>query len=212
MFLLLLSSVFVNASEIYEQFPDIVDPNGKYVFYSHGKIVEGKHTNPISPRWGEYDFPEVKYALSSNNYNLIAYHRVQNTNPKTFALKLSNDVKKLITLGVKPQNITLLGFSRGGEITILASRQIQNPDINIILLASCANFMKNNESFQVYGNVYSIYETSDVVGSCQFLIKQSSGVNSFSEISISTGKEHGAFFIPIIDWVKPVKGWLGDSV
>ncbi|QCU74341.1 alpha/beta hydrolase [Pseudoalteromonas distincta] len=210
--LLLFSPVFVNAGEIYEQFPDNVDPNGKYVFYSHGKIVEGENTNPVSPRWGEYDFPEVKDAISSNNYNLIAYHRIQNTNPKTFALKLTNDVKKLITLGVKPQNITLLGFSRGGEITILASRHIQNPDINIILLASCANFMKNNEKFEVYGNIYSIYETSDMVGSCQFLINQSPGVNSFSEISISTGKEHGAFFTPIIEWVQPVKNWLGGNV
>ena len=72
--------------------------------------------------------------------------------------------------------------------------------------------MKNNEKFEVYGNIYSIYETSDMVGSCQFLINQSSGVNSFSEISISTGKEHGAFFTPIIEWVKPVKNWLGGNV
>ena len=204
------SPVFVFAGDIYEQFPDKVDPNGKYVFYSHGKIVEGKHTNPISPRWGEYDFPEVKKAISSNNYNLIAYHRPQNANPKTFALKLSGDVKKLITLGVKSQNITLLGFSRGGEITILASRNLQNPDIDIILLASCAKFMDNNELFKVYGNVYSIYETSDMVGSCQFLIDQSSNVSSFNEIFISTGKEHGAFFRPISEWVTPVKNWLVD--
>ena len=205
-------SPIILAGEIYEKFPDKIDPNGKYVFYSHGKIVEGENTNPVSPRWGEYDFPEVKKTISSNSYKLIAYHRAQNTNPKTFALKLSDDVKKLITLGVKPQNITLLGFSRGGEITILASRNIQNPDVNVILLASCANFMKNNNLFKVYGNIYSIYETSDMVGSCQFLINQSSNAGSFTEISISTGKEHGAFFTPISEWVIPVKKWLGDNV
>ncbi|MDO6653937.1 hypothetical protein Q4530_15635 [Colwellia sp. 1_MG-2023] len=72
--------------------------------------------------------------------------------------------------------------------------------------------MKNNENFEVYGNIYSIYETSDMVGSCQFLINQSPGVNSFREISISTGKEHGAFFTPIIEWVKPVKNWLGRTI
>jgi len=211
-FLLLISPVFVYAGKVYDQFPDKVDPSGKYVFYSHGKIVEGKNTNPVSPRWGEYKFPKVKEALSSNNYTLIAYHRPQNTNPKKFALKLSMDVKKLISLGVKPRNISLVGFSRGGEITILTSRNLQNPDINIILLASCANFMNNNKLFKVYGNIYSIYETSDMVGSCQFLINQSSNVGSFNEISISTGKEHGAFFTPISEWVIPVKKWLGDNV
>lgn len=199
------------AGDIYEQFPNKVDPNGQYVFYSHGMIVEGENTNPISPRWGEYDFPNVKKAISSINYKLIAYHRAKNTDPKKFAFKLTNDVKKLLALGVKAQNITLVGFSRGGEITILASRNLQSPDINIILLASCADFMKNNDSFTVYGNIYSIYETSDIVGSCQFLINQSTNVSTFNEIAISTGKEHGAFFTPLLEWVMPVKQRLGDN-
>jgi hypothetical protein len=121
---------------------------------------------------------------------------------------LSSDVKKLISHGVKPQNISLVGFSRGGEITILASSYLKNPKINIILLASCASFMQNKKSFKVYGKVHSIYETSDMVGSCQFLINQSLDVSSFSEISISTGKEHGAFFKPNVEWVNPVKDWL----
>jgi hypothetical protein len=30
----------------------------------------------------------------------------------------------------------------------------------------------------------------------------------FSEISISTGKEHGAFYRPMPEWVKPLKTWL----
>ncbi|XQF92006.1 alpha/beta hydrolase [Pseudoalteromonas espejiana] len=136
----------------------------------------------------------VKETLSSNNYTLVAYHRPEKTNPKKFALKLSNDVQKLISLGVKPQNISLVGFSRGGEITILASNNLQNPDINIILLASCASFMKNRDIFKVYGKVFSIYETSDMVGSCQFLINQSTNVGSFNEISISTGKEPWGIF------------------
>lgn len=208
----LLFPALVHAGKTYEQFPDKVDPNKNYVFYSHGKIVEGTNTNPIHPRWGEYEFPAVKEALSSNKYTLVAYHRPENTNPKKFALKLSNDVQKLISLGVKAKNISLVGFSRGGEITILASNNLQNPDVNIILLASCANFMKNIEVFKVYGKVSSIYETSDMVGSCQFLINQSSNVSSFNEISISTGKEHGAFFKPIPEWVKPVKRWLGDKI
>jgi hypothetical protein len=210
--LILLLPIIASAGETYEQFPNQVDPNSKYVFYSHGKIVEGKNANPIHPNWGEYDFPKVKEALSSNSYKLVAYHRPEKTNPKKFALTLSNDIKKLISLGVKPENISLVGFSRGGEITILASNHLQESAINIILLASCASFMKHSDIFKVYGKVFSIYETSDIVGSCQFLINQSPNVSSFNEIAISTGKEHGAFYKPISAWIKPVKQWLGDKV
>ena len=51
-----------------------------------------------------------------------------------------------------------------------------------------------------------------MVGSCQFMNNQSTNVSSFKEISISTGKEHGAFYKPISEWIKPVKMWLGDKV
>lgn len=57
--------------------------------------------------------------------------------------------------------------------------------------------MKDKVAFEVYGIAHSIYETSDMVCSCQFLINQSTNVSSFTEISISAGKVHGAFFKPI---------------
>jgi hypothetical protein len=34
---------------------------------------------------------------------------------------------------------------------------------------------------------------------------------SFDEISISTGKEHGAFYRPISEWVVPVKQWVKEK-
>jgi len=131
-----------------------------------------------------------------------------NTNPKTFAIELANDVNRLINKGVNPENVSLVGFSRGGEITIMASNHLKSQKVKIALLASCPSFMKNNNNFEVYGDVYSIYETSDMVGSCQFLNDQSKAITSFSEISISTGKEHGAFYRPMPEWVKHLKTWL----
>lgn len=56
---LFLSSSCI-ANNIYESFPNEIKPNEKYVFYSHGFIVEGKNPTPINPRWGMYDFPEIK--------------------------------------------------------------------------------------------------------------------------------------------------------
>jgi hypothetical protein len=34
-----------------------------YVIYSHGLIVEGDDPKPISPKYGQYDFPAIKQAI-----------------------------------------------------------------------------------------------------------------------------------------------------
>ena len=118
--LLLSKSGF--AGEIFSIFPEHINPNGKYVFYSHGLIVEGDNSSPEHPRWGVYDYPSVIQALSHTEHYLIAYHRPKNTEPNAFAQKLADDVLQLINKGVKPHNISLVGFSRGGAITLLTSK------------------------------------------------------------------------------------------
>jgi len=199
------------ANTIYSHFPTTVNPDEKYVFYSHGLIVEGDNLMPKDERWGVYDFIAVRKALSDPNYNLIAYHRPEKTDADQFAQKLALDVKKLISAGVKPENITLLGFSRGGEITLLASAKLRIDKINTILLAVCGAFLEEHREYQPFGNVSSIYEESDFAGSCQFLTERNNRVQSIREVSISTGKEHGAFYQPMSEWLQPLKKWLRET-
>jgi hypothetical protein len=199
------------AGNIYEQFPETVNASEKYVFYSHGLIVEGDDPTPISPLFGKYEFPQVKQALADDGYNLIAYHRAKNTEAKAFAKKLVRDVNLLIEKGVKPENITLLGFSRGGVITIRASHYLKSSKVRIGLLAACPRDIKDGAELRLYGKVYSMFETSDSVRSCQFLIDQSPQMTSFNEIAISTGQGHGAFFRPLPEWIIPVKAWLNQD-
>jgi len=196
------------AGTIHTSFPETINPTEKYVFYSHGYIVEGKNPTPISPRWGEYDFPAIKKALADKQYNLIAYHRAKGTNPRHFAKKLAQDIKRLVKSGVQYKNISLVGFSRGGAITVLTSNELVSDKIKVIILAGCGSFVSKNHDVKAYGNVHSIYETSDGVGSCQHLIDRSEQVKSFEEIAISTGKGHGAFYLPLPEWIVPVKKWI----
>jgi len=207
----LLFSLSCAAGQVYTAFPETVQPSQTYVFYSHGLIVEGDNPTPVNPRWGTYDFPAVKQALADDAYNLIAYHRPKNTNPESFARKLASDIDRLVSKGVSQENIVLVGFSRGGEITAITSNIVASDKMKSIILAGCAGYVKHNKALQVHGDVYSIYETSDEVGSCQFLIDRSPAVKAFQEISISTGKEHGAFYTPIDEWVVPVKNWIKIS-
>jgi len=200
-----------SAGALYTSFPETIKPTEKYVFYSHGLIVEGENLMPVNERWGVYDFIAVRKALADPSYNLISYHRPDKTVPDEFAEKLATDVRKLLKAGVKAENITLLGFSRGGEITLLASDKLRLDKINTILLAVCGGFVKENVEYQAYGNVYSIYETSDFSGSCQFLKNRNDNIHLFEETAISTGKEHGAFYQPLPEWIVPVKAWLENK-
>ena len=199
------------ANNIFENFPREIKSNEQYVFYSHGLIVEGQNPMPINPRWGMYNFPEIKTALSDDSYNLIAYHRPKGTDPRDFANKLADNANSLINKGVKPENITFIGFSRGGAITVLTSNFLASDKVNFVILAGCSKFVKNNSELEVFGNIFSVFETSDGVGSCQFLIDRSKKVKTFKEISITTGKEHGAFYNPLPERIIPVKMWLKSN-
>ena len=208
-FTLFFLPLTTEAQSIYEDFPKEINPEAKYIFYSHGYIVEGDNAKPEHPRWGVYDFPKVKESLVSQNHNLIAYHRPKDSDPTKFAKKLSKDASLLIDAGVKSENITFIGFSRGGFISILVSNLLKDDGVNYIILAGCGDYINKQSSVQLYGEVLSILESSDdLVGSCKKVAQRSELINSFEEISISTGKEHGAFYRPLPEWIQPLKKWM----
>ncbi|WP_242698657.1 hypothetical protein [Alteromonas sp. 5E99-2] len=111
--LLLLTPLYSNGSNIYDTLPKKINPNERYVFYSHGYIVEGTNPTPVHPRWGTYDFPAIVNKLADPNATIITEHRPANTDPFTHAHKLKAQVQQLIKNRVSPRNITLVGFSRG---------------------------------------------------------------------------------------------------
>ncbi len=120
---LLLSSASL-AVELYTEFPESINPAENYVFYSHGFIVEGDNPRPVSPQYGVYDFPEIKRVLfAMGGFNLIAEQRPAGTEVSVYVNKLVSWVHTLLDAGVPPSHITLLGFSRGAQLTALASSQ-----------------------------------------------------------------------------------------
>lgn len=202
------------AGSVYEKFPDEINPKDKYVFYSHGYIVEGDDPKPVDTRfgWGLYDFPAIKKSLSDDSYNLIAFHRPKNTDPFEYANELNIQVRELVTKGVAPKNITIMGFSRGAFITGLTSDKLSDLSINTVILAGCGRLVyKQHTDIKVYGNVLSIYEKTDRANTCRALKAKSTGLKSFTELEINTGLEHGAFYRPITEWVEPVKSWIKSN-
>lgn len=197
------------AVEIYGDFPGSIHPNERYVIYSHGLIVEGDDPRPISPKYGQYDFPGIKQALfSEGGFNLIAYQRPKNTDVGAYVETLTSWVRRLVSAGVRPSRITLVGFSRGAQLTAYASSDLESMGINTALLAMCeGGDIHRDPPLVLGGNLLSIYETSDEPASCARLAARSHLV-SFMEIAISTGKRHGAFFQPLPEWMRPLMAWI----
>ncbi|WNC72340.1 alpha/beta hydrolase [Thalassotalea psychrophila] len=159
-----------------------------------------------------YEFPAIKESLADSEYSLIAYHRPKGTDPFVHAKLLAKDVRKLIKSGVAAKSITIMGFSRGAFITSLTSHYLEDTPVNTVLLAGCGRIVSTKYAdIKMNGAFLSVYETTDDASTCETLKNRSPKLTSFDEISISTGKEHGAFYRPISEWVVPVKQWINEK-
>jgi hypothetical protein len=204
-----LATATAVAETLYEQFPSQINADEKYVFYSHGLIVEGDNETPIHAEYGMYEFPAIKQALFKiGGFNQIAHHRPKNTDVEEYASLLESWVIALIQAGVAPSDITLIGFSRGAHLTALAASQLRAYEINTVLMASCFDGdIVTDPPIILGGRLLSIYESSDTAGPCGKLAARSQ-LNSFDEIVISTGRKHGAFYTPSEYWLNPIAEWL----
>jgi hypothetical protein len=208
---IVLTPISSRAVQIYDNLPAAIHANERYVIYSHGFIVEGDDPRPISPKYGQYDFPAIKQAIfSGGGFNLIAYQRPKNVGD-TYIETLKTWVRRLLDAGVRPSRITLVGFSRGAQLTALASRDLASEGINTAIMAICEDGdVSQAPGLILGGNLLSIHEMSDELGSCAKLAARSHLI-SFKEVAISTGKKHGAFFQQLPEWTQPLKTWIAET-
>jgi hypothetical protein len=140
---------------------------------------------------------------------LIAYHRPKGVDPFEYAKTLANDVRTLLKKGVNANHITIIGFSRGAFITSITSHYLEETPVKTVLLAGCGRIVSSKYSdIKANGELLSVFETSDGASTCKKLQKRSINLQSFKEIAITTGKEHGAFYRPMPEWIVPVKRWI----
>lgn len=204
----LMTPVTIWAGEIVSEAPLKPQPDTRYVFYLHGQIVQDSGPRPTHPRWGLYDYPLVLEALAQDNIVVVSERRKKGTDPIAYSQTIEKQVIDLLSAGVIPRNITVVGFSVGGFIAINVSSQLSDAEINFVFLAACSDWMYEARSIRLHGRVLSVFEESDAAYSCAVLAERSPSPTSFDEFSIDTGKEHGAFYLPDDTWVQPVLEWI----
>ena len=216
-YLLLLSLLsFASPSfsgEVLEDLPTAINPNSKYIFFLHGRIIERKGVSYAeSNEYGFYEYKKILNMLAKHDFIVISEARGDDTKVKRYAKNIASQVSTLIDEGVPAKNITVAGFSKGGKITLVTSSRVGNESINYVVLAGC---IRNTEKFinkfslDLKGRVLSIVDyNDDVFSSCEDMFNSSSGGLKHKEIILKEGSGHGVFYTPNDKWIVPMIDWI----
>jgi hypothetical protein len=207
LFLIFTAVVPACVATVYTDVPASLEPVNTHLIYLHGRIIENAGPRSTDPRFGLYDYPAVLEALASRGAVVISAQRPPDTDMDAYAGIVVTQIEELIDRGVPPENIVVAGFSKGGGIAIRVSSVLRRPQVRFVLLAACPQG-PTPTYLRLTGHVLSVYEASDTLaGSCKPLAEQS-GQPTFNEIRIATGKLHGAFYMPLVEWLEPVLNWV----
>jgi hypothetical protein len=200
------------------EFPNSIDPTKQYMFYLHGKILEDQGIPAVSPEFGEYQYEEILITLQSYGFEVISEQRPKNADGWEYAQITARQVAKLLTAGVPPGSITVVGASKGGSIAAVASSLVGNAAVNYVLLGSCHPTLVEEwkqGALILTGNVLAIRDFADdeYSGSCEqlFNLSEGKGLGQHDELVLQVGTGHGILYQPLPEWVLPTVQWANQE-
>ena len=200
-------------------FPVSIDPSKQYLFYLHGKITEDQGLYAVSPDYGEYEYQAILERLASYGFVVISEQRSKNADGMKSAEKIAGQVTALLKVGVAEKNITVVGASKGGAITLFTSALLKNDEVNFVVLGNChpGNTVPMQQyDMPLHGNVLTIRDAvDDYSGSCQdlFSFSEGKGLGRHNEIVLHIGTGHGIVYKPLDEWIIPTVDWAkGNSI
>jgi hypothetical protein len=188
--------------------PETIDPNARYFLFLHNYYVE--KNGPL----GDCKYHDILASFAERGFVVISEVRKGKIIPCTYAEKTVGKVKTLLDAGVRPENITVGGHSKGGVITLCIASLLDNEKINFVVMAGCDiagvkkhNMYPNFESLK--GRMLSIYAASDsIADSCQDAFARAPKGLSSMEIILESEFGHQLFFTPLDVWIDPIVDWI----
>lgn len=179
----------------------------RHIIYLHGQIVEDQGLPAVSEQYGEYRFDDIVEAFEEAGFEVSAPLRDAGADPDAAAWDVIELTSEFLDRGVAPENITIVGASKGAYIATLVSSQMEGPQFRYVLLAGCSEgvveTLRANDA-ELHGYVLAIRDSSDarLAGTCDALADASDAVRSYEEIVTETGLEHGLIYTPHPDWLE----------
>jgi len=188
--------------------------NERFVFFLHNRFLETHKLEESHPEFGRTEYKEILSEFEKNGLRVISEKRNGNVNAFEYAQGVINQIDSLISTGVKPNKITVVGTSKGGYIAQYVSTLANNPELNFVFVASFQNNdIQNIPEINYCGNILTIFENSDPYGVSALQRKQNSNckIENFKEIELHTGMGHGFLFKPLKEWIEPTIKWANGN-
>jgi rhodanese-related sulfurtransferase len=187
--------------------PAAAEPD-RYLFYLHGRIVEGSGGRPVHPEYGAYEYPAIVGALRGSGFTVLSEVRPADTEGLEYASRVIAQIDSLLGLGVAARDISVMGMSKGGGIALATSVQLAHPEVNFVMTGTCFAQPADIPPVEMRGRVLMIHETSDpVTEQCTDNRPPPDPGLEFRRLQTNTGQGHGAFFRPDPAWLAPAVAW-----
>ena len=180
----------------------------KHLFYLHGRIIELQGLPAESPQFGPYEYAAIIDSFRQNGF--VVHHQVRTATTDFFSFveALSLAVDSLLNEQVAPSNITVVGASKGAVMSMYLSHLNPAP-IRYVLLGANNDQIEEQFDWQLHGTILGVYEASDLLAgkNYHYWASRSPKAERFEQLRLNTGLDHGFFYRPIQEWLKPTIAW-----
>jgi len=192
--------------------PDLVqtlrETQQQHIFYVHGAIVREQGPEAISKEFGAYRFHDIVKALEETGATVHAALRPKDSSFQQGVQALTDEISALLASGVRPNDITIIGASEGGIMSLVAATNLANDQLSFVIMGACSPWAETNLKLNLHGRILSIYEKGDAFGgTCSAIARKSTRVSAYREIPLHTGLRHGFLYRPLPEWINPTLRW-----
>ena len=169
----------------------------RYIFFLHNRFLETHDVTAIHPQFGQVEYRGILRKFKRAGFNVISEKRDSLTDVQDYARDMVIQINQLIEDGIRPNQITVVGTSRGGYIAQYVSTFLANPGVNFVFVGAYRDSdVQNYPEINYCGNILNIHEASDPYGVSALARKDNSNleISRFEELELNTGLNHGFLF------------------
>lgn len=198
--------------KILPHIPENPDSLKRYLFYLHGLIIEEAGIRPRSEEHGYYEYELILQELARAGFIVVSEARKKGTEVKAYAETITAQIKTLLACHIPPDNIIVVGASKGGVISAYVSSMLQQTGIYYIFLAGLFEKCLQDKALRLYGKVLSIHDRADTLSITPALyFQRSEGSGNFKAILLDLDLGHGLIYRPYREWLDPLLAWVSPA-